>query len=367
MLDGVRPPECDYCWRVEDQGHTSDRVYKSATTWALPYIKDLKIDANNTPHYLELSFSSTCNFKCVYCSPEISSSWMKEIQEHGAYPTSNRYGNLQWLEQTDRMPLDPNGDNPYVDAFWAWFPELYPKLQTIRITGGEPLLSRDTWRLLEYIAENPRPELTVAVNTNLGVQDALIDKLIIAVNKIAPNVREVQVFTSNEATGKSANYIRTGLDYAAWIENVNYVADKCPSVLVSVMTTVGILSVPTFVEFISQLLAMRRRYNHRPFLQIQFSINMLRYPKFLELTNLDEPTKQRFRNQLQLLLNETNITQVEADQIRRLMDYVTSATSDTQSRRDFQLYVDELDRRRGTDFKETFPELILFYKLCQIS
>ena len=36
MLEGARPSECDYCWRVEDTGeHLSDRIYKSAdTSWA---------------------------------------------------------------------------------------------------------------------------------------------------------------------------------------------------------------------------------------------------------------------------------------------------------------------------------------------
>ena len=34
MLDGERPSECDYCWKAEDAGHISDRVYKSASAWA---------------------------------------------------------------------------------------------------------------------------------------------------------------------------------------------------------------------------------------------------------------------------------------------------------------------------------------------
>ena len=61
MLDGERPKECDYCWRVEDQGDKffSDRTYKSQTSWAMPYIYDVMekgADADIEPTYLEISF-----------------------------------------------------------------------------------------------------------------------------------------------------------------------------------------------------------------------------------------------------------------------------------------------------------------------
>ena len=44
MLEGKRPSECDYCWRVEDSpgNHYSDRTYKSADgKWAFPYLNEI--------------------------------------------------------------------------------------------------------------------------------------------------------------------------------------------------------------------------------------------------------------------------------------------------------------------------------------
>jgi hypothetical protein len=77
MLDGERPSECDYCWRAEDAGHISDRVYKSAGHWAMPYMDQVleKKTDDIEPTYLEISFSNVCNFKCAYCSPDLSSPW----------------------------------------------------------------------------------------------------------------------------------------------------------------------------------------------------------------------------------------------------------------------------------------------------
>ena len=109
MLAGERPKECDYCWRVEDQGKKffSDRTYKSQTSWAMPYIYDVLekgADTDIEPSYLEISFSNVCNLKCAYCSPDLSSKWMEEINQHGEYPTHFKHNNLEAQKDIGRMP-----------------------------------------------------------------------------------------------------------------------------------------------------------------------------------------------------------------------------------------------------------------------
>ena len=118
MLEGFRPSECQYCWNVEDlEGeHFSDRTIKSSNEdWAAPYFDDV-IDAgwegNITPRAVEVSFGNACNFKCTYCSPIYSSKWQQEIEQLGAYPTSQKFNNLHWIEQTDRKPYLEREDNP---------------------------------------------------------------------------------------------------------------------------------------------------------------------------------------------------------------------------------------------------------------
>src|SRR6056300_1047665 len=191
MLEGTRPPECNYCWNVEDaikaEGNDvikSDRIYKSGDSWARKYFyevaeSDWKDNVN--PSYLEVSFSNVCNFKCGYCNPENSSKWMEEIKQFGAYPTRDNFNDLEWTKSQDKMPIPENQDNPYVEAFWKWWPDLYKDLHTFRITGGEPLLNKNTFKVLEYIQEHweENPNLSLAINTNLGVPDKLIERLLI--------------------------------------------------------------------------------------------------------------------------------------------------------------------------------------------
>ena len=109
MLNGERPKECGYCWKIEDldKNYFSDRHYKTSDTWAWDRFEDIaKSNPQDDvyPSYLEVSFSNACNFACAYCSPEISSKWMEDIKKNGEYPTKHGSHNLDYLKSSGKMP-----------------------------------------------------------------------------------------------------------------------------------------------------------------------------------------------------------------------------------------------------------------------
>ena len=56
------------------------------------------------------------------------------------------------------MPLEvARKDNPYIEAFWKWFPMIYRDLKVFRMTGGEPLMDSNTFKVFDYVNENPNP------------------------------------------------------------------------------------------------------------------------------------------------------------------------------------------------------------------
>jgi organic radical activating enzyme len=375
MLDGERPSECSYCWTAEDNGNISDRSYKSATSWAYPYIDEVikNKTADIEPRYVEISFSNVCNFKCAYCSPDLSSQWHEEISKHGAYPTSRNYNGFDWFKQVGKMPIKHSDPNPYVDAFWAWWPELYKNLHTLRLTGGEPLLSKDVWRMLDAIEADPKQDLVLAINTNLGVGRDTIDRMITKINNISKNIQEIQIFTSGEAMGKAGEYIRYGLDYQEWCQNLEYVLDHT-NCIVAVMTTVNLTSITTYCDFVRYLLDLRGRYNKTvTFNKVQFMTNTLRYPEFLSLTLLDKETKIKFAQEVETLIAErgkfdglATLSVSEVDQLRRMINYMNEINPNEKIlRKDFVAFINEYDQRRNTDFNQVFPELTEFYKICQ--
>ena len=185
MLAGKRPDECDYCWRIEDNTNNfSDRVTKSSESWST--IDRDKIiastgDENIYPRYVEVSFSNVCNFKCAYCGPAFSSKWTEEIKANGPYKLKNNHYNA--IKETE-VPILEREENPYIEAFWKWFPEAVKHMQVFRITGGEPLLSKHTTRVIQYLINNPQPNLEFAINSNACPPDVIWKQFVKSIKKL---------------------------------------------------------------------------------------------------------------------------------------------------------------------------------------
>ena len=371
MLNGERPSECDYCWRIEDQDkdHFSDRHYKTSDWWAWDKV-DLIATSNPTddvyPTYLEVSFSNACNFACAYCSPEISSTWMKDIEKNGEYPVQFGSHNLDYLKETEKFPYKHSDPNPYVDAFWEWFPEALPHLRVFRITGGEPTMSKDVWKVLDYIYENAQPELSIAINSNLGTDPRLIERLIEAVRKLEGKVKQIEVYTSCESIGQQAEYVRDGIDYGYWYSNVQRVLNETNS-NVAIMTTINMLSLPRFCKFIEDIMELRIEFNkdlaHN---RVPLSINYLRFPPHLQCTLLSPVTRISYASDIENLAESwlkysspdkfARIYLEEFDQIQRFCEYLRTTPSAEKYRADFVKFVNEYDGRRDKNFSETFVQ-----------
>lgn len=389
MLEGVRPEECDYCWRVEDSpgNHYSDRIYKSADgVWAYPYLNEITNQPwydDVEPSYVEVSFSNVCNFKCSYCSPHISSKWMEEIERHGPYPTTFNYNNLGWIKSENMMPIPNNEDNPYVEAFWQWFPEMYNNLKYFRITGGEPLLSKNTFKVLDYIIENPNPELEVAINTNMNPPKELFDKFLEKVKTIFENklVKRVKIFTSAEAHGKQSEYIRFGMDYNMWLENIHRVYKEIPGIQLTIMSTYNVLSVTSYVPFLQDVLDIKRQYGTLDYNPLLLDIPYLRHPEHQSVFILEEDLLHLIEDQVTFMCQNLEhkgwhktanrgFYDTEAEKLKRIFTMVKDSVKHPNeytivNRKDFIRFVDEHDIRRGTSFLETFPQLETFYNNCK--
>lgn len=371
MLNGERPKECGYCWKIEDLGNDyfSDRHYKTSDTWAWDRFEDIaksNPQENVYPSYLEVSFSNACNFACAYCSPEISSKWMEDIKQNGEYPTKHGSHNLDYLKQSGKMPYKNSEHNPYVEAFWKWFPDALPHLKVLRITGGEPTMAKDTWKLLDYLIEHPRKDLDIAINSNLCVTDALIKKLILKINQLAEVGVKVDVYTSLESTGAQAEYARDGLDYYTWIKNVESILKETKST-VAMMTTINILSLPTFLDFMMCIMDFRKLYNKSfDVNRIPLSINIMHWPPHLQCTLLDKDYRTNVANTIESVCKTwlkyytkekyARLYLEEFDQIQRLCDYLRNTESATEHRADFVRYIHAYDERRNKDFVDAYPQ-----------
>ena len=395
MLEDKRPSECQYCWNVEDSSSSfSDRVFKSAEPWSEPYFEEIKNSdwrSDYNPKYAEVSFSNTCNFKCAYCGPEYSSKWMEEINEHGAYNLSYEYNGTKRMEERNTKPYRYTEDNPYVNAFWEWFPELYESLDTFRITGGEPLLSKDTWKVLDYIieTETPNKNLKLSINSNLGVNDELIDRLIEKLDLIIKDnrVKELIIYTSCDGYGKQAEYTRFGLDFERLFSNIDKILTILPRVTIVVMSTFNIFSIFSYEQLIKKIYKIKlKHFNTKRYWNsaIILDTSYLRHPPFMSFRILKDYIDVEYFNRWikYMKFNSTfrslnfHKTQLKSDigfsvqeieKISRIRDiFITDYETDIRlfdkDKRDFAEFIKEYEKRRGMNCAEYYPELTQFIK-----
>ena len=380
MLEGTRPTECQYCWNVEDSPgqNYSDRHVKSAESWAMPGFDDAvnrPWDDDPNPTYMEVSFGNICNFKCMYCYPNISSQWYEESETYGPYPTSQNFGSLDHLKIKDTKPIPEREENPYVEAFWKWWPQLYNSLHTFRITGGEPLLNKNTFKVLKQINANPRKDLALAINTNMCVPDKNFNEFISLITPLCDSLKRVEVFTSLESIGNKAEWIRYGLNYNKFWHNIDRLLIEVPNLKITFMCTYNALSVTSFTDFLKEI------YNRRlelpwdiDYPQLQVSTPYLRNPAFLTIKILDKSFRHyiddtiNFMEEYKAGTGVAGFNNNERAMFKRILSWfdVSPEVQELKTnRQDFVKYVDEYDRRKGINFLKTFPEYTDFYNMCK--
>ena len=379
MLEGKRPAECSYCWKLEDIGRNniSDRIYKSKiyTKEDIEKIKSLKWDDDVLLKTVEISFDRACNFACSYCNAGYSTTWGKDIKNNGPYQkfksTSSGayYSDGSWSETFGKS----NDKNPYVQAFIEWWPELSKSLEELRITGGEPSQSPNFWSFLEVLKQYPSDNLRLAVNSNLGITDALLYKLISISHELP--IKEFDLYTSNESFGVHAEYIRDGLKYNKWRESMVKFIENAKFRSLTIMLTINSLCLFSITEFLDDMMILKEKYGkNKP----NVDFNILRWPAFMSPLALPDDIKRNLYNKLndwfQKNKNSELFTTEEKDQIIRLIDYIDvvdkghHSTEDDKTllHHDFKSFYEQYDKRRNKNFRETFPELKEWYDSIEV-
>ena len=372
MQAGERPAGCEYCWKIEDMGRdaVSDRVYKSK----IYPIKALD-EAYNTDYHedvnlrtLEIAFDRTCQFACSYCNPAFSSSWVRDINQNGPYAGLGSDGRNHFTHAHDHSQLYRYGEtNPYVEAFFAWWEtDLHKTLQELRITGGEPTMSGDLWKLIDWFKNNQgRSQTRLAINSNLGM-DRL--KLLDFIKRIQ-GIPHLEIYTSQEATDNQAEYIRDGLDYDLWMHNVQELLEHDDIRAVHCMCTINALCLDSLPDLLDQLMRLKQVYGRE---RVNFTLNILRFPSFQSALILPDNLRTQYKNNLKTWLGFNQgsplMHEHEINHMQRLIDYLdvvktphSEAFEMPKLHNDFKQFFTQYDRRRGKDFAKTFPVLKDWY------
>ena len=370
MQKGERPSGCEYCWKIEDIGrdNISDRVYKTviysdedlAHAYRTPASQDVDLRT------LEIAFDRTCQFACSYCNPAFSSTWVNDIKRNGPYTNLTSDGRNHFSHVHEHSQLYKFGEiNPYVEAFFKWWEsDLHKTLQELRVTGGEPLMSAHTWQLIEWFKNNRGKSTTrLALNSNLGT-DVDIDRLLSAIDGVT-----IDLYTSNEAIGLEAEYIRDGLVFDDWANNVERLLDSGKFRGLHSMCTINALCLNSLDSYLDMVHNWKIEYGKDA---INFSLNILRFPSFQSPLVLPDEIRTQYKNRLQAWYDNNCssefLHEYELNQLQRLIDYLdvvktphAGAAEQSVLQKDFKNFYTQYDQRRGKDFCNTFPDLATWY------
>lgn len=364
MLEGERPAECGYCWKVEDAAQdeaiNSDRIYQTAryTEEEIKALKDIPWDKNVNPKTVEICFDNLCNLACSYCNSEFSSTWSKDIVKNGEYKNMVTDGGKTYRQDGSiAMPFgNKNEGNIYVKRFFDWFPEIKDGITELRVSGGEPSRSPSFWKLID-MSDNEK--FALAVNSNLIMEDSRLDRLVEAGKKF----EKLDIYTSAECMYKNQEFVRDGFDWDIWEKNVKKAVASPHINGMYVMMTISLLGIWTVDKFVKQIVEWKKEVNDKH--AFFMSVNILRFPSFQSVTMLPQPIKEDLANRIEKVMKEEYdwINDLERNQLKRLLIYlrrVDSSMEDvdaySKKRNDLINFVDQYAVRRNKPVEEYMPQ-----------
>jgi hypothetical protein len=274
-----------------------------------------------------------------------------------------------------RGPIPVRESNPYVEAFWQWWPDLYPHLEHFRMTGGEPLMDRNTYRVFDYVLANPSPKLHLNVTSNFSVDEKSWQKYLDYVKRICDGrIEHFMQYVSLDGWGEPAEYMRNGLDFDLLWDRVNQFLTEVPNYSsLTFIITMNNLSVTSLDRLFAGILGLRKVYS-TDYQRVWFDTPVLREPAWQSLQILPESYVDKLE-----LLWAWMIRQIETEEapfkgfkdyelhrLDRDIAWMRSAqlADHSQAKADFYRFFSEHDRRRGTDFLKTFPEMRSWWEEC---
>lgn len=349
MLNGQWPSDgqgCEHCRDQEAYGGISDRIQWLKNDYNKRYVpQELYANSdlvNVKPTQLSVHFNNRCNLKCLYCGPNLSSSWVKENLK---YDENKDYNIDPWL-------LD-SGYKQRLEQFYEWMEENYSSLKAFDILGGEPFIQTECFDCIDWMIDHPNLECDVEIYSNFQVKPELFKRGMEKIRKLASTVNEVLIVGSIDCFGLESEYIRYGHDWATFEENWNYLMHECPEVKPTMNWTVSSLSIPYTAELVKKVIG----WNKIRYINVNYNkcVDPIIYDPhimppgtykeyFNELTELNEvlyKNNELYKNYVKGIFNEIDSSPSQPHKIKELKEQLT-----------------KLDSRRGTDWHQTFPWLV---------
>lgn len=356
VLNNERPPECEPCFMLEDQGVESLRQrhikgeIPEARINLYPNTEFKEILPFTFPT-MEIKLNNLCNLKCRMCHPMDSTSWNDWDQVVKFYKKENNFlvDKIEELNLVNKPYLGPFDDS---DHWWNSFEKLLPYFRRVEFAGGEPLMDPQHYRILDMLKPYGN-QIQLKYATNLQ----MLGKGNRTVHEYWPHFKSVAVNVSIDGYGPSYEYIRGNAKWDTLIENIREI-QKFPNIdrivgAVAVQVSNAYV-LPRMIEYFLNELG------------IVFYVNMVKYPECLSVQALPDDIKKYVTKSLNFAKTEVPfyrlvqkhpiLKQITETQINNIINYMNSKDRFDELWGDTVNFNMNLDITRNQNFIDVNPE-----------
>jgi hypothetical protein len=216
------------------------------------------------------------------------------------------------------------------------------------------------------------------VTSNFSVEDKLWQKYKTYVKRLC-NQKKVEHFmqyVSVDAWMERAEYIRNGLDFNLLWNRVHEFLNEIPErSSITFIITMNNLTVTSFKELITGIHGLRQVYSNT-YQRVWFDTPILRTPNWQSMQILPDSYALEMERLWMWMVHmeetpETRFKGFKDYEIHRLDRDLAWMKTDLdpeyvkQQQADFYRFFSEHDRRRGTNFVNTFPEMQEWWEQCK--
>ena len=351
MLKGEWPTGgCEYCQKIEVAGGHSDRQHNNNIGGYVPKeLKDNPTATHVTPRIVEIFAQNICNLACVYCFEDLSSRIQAENKKFGYANGLINNNNIISQELTTK----------YFEQFLDWLDSNIQGLARLHLLGGETYLQHELMeRVFDIIERKPNPDLQLNIFSNFNAPKKYWYDYNTRIKDYcaAGNLGRLDLTCSIDCWGPQAEYVRSGLDLILLEEYLAWAAEQSEDWLyLNINQTISSMTIKTMPELIEKINYYSK---HRHIGHYFMFVDGIKYqhPDVFDYSMWTDDFDRIFAT-MRDSTTEDKETIMRMDGLQRRLQ--NTCKEDPVQIAKLHSYLDELDRRRKTDWRSLFPYLIV--------
>jgi hypothetical protein len=357
LSSGIWPTTCGICRTTEENGSDSTRIIwnRSLENFIIPIEKQIKPE---NIKFLDLTFGTKCNSKCMTCSPNLSDFWE---DEYNKIIKNTKLNKFPTVNPPPRISITTNDSIKIIDTF--------PNFEYVAFVGGEPTISNEHFEFLKILIKNQRSKnINLSYVTNLtGITEELIS--------LWQNFKSIYLSVSIDGYGRVNEYIRYPFKWKKIQTNLNETFNEVLSPSRDTNYTVGLSYTPSLfnagnsAEFFEYWYGMLKNYpdsEGRLLRDTSCHINRISWPKYTMMTILPLEYREKEIKKLDVLLYKIEKDKLEGLEIHNsLIDSILLLKNWLGEKQVYdktvvdilKSFIYESDRYRNRHLKDYIPDL----------